>query len=165
MGRLWGACFTLPTGTALDSESVGWKLQFPYSQRSSHVLIEGPDKVQSQPESSVVLFFAPCTCEPKFCFSLSVTLSWGSWGPAQTASLSGRPHVCFFASRIRGTTRSLPDTGGLLSLPQGRGTGPATQGLGEREARLGLSTWPLSELCSTAASSSLSLCSYKVLLG
>lgn len=32
------------------------------------------------------------------------------------------------ASRIRENTRSLPDTEGLLSLPLGRGTGPATQG-------------------------------------
>lgn len=61
-----------------------------------------------------------------------------------------------FTSGIRGKTRSLPETGGLLSLPMGRGTGPATHGKGGQSW---LSTWQLAKMHSSTTYFSLSLCS------
>lgn len=90
-------------------------------------------------------------------------IKWGDLG-VQHRQHPVRKTICVIsASRIREKTRSLPDTGGLLSLPLGRGTGPATQEKGGQAGVVFAATFQA--VLRRASPSSLGLCFHKVLLG
>lgn len=155
--RFRGACFTLPTGTALDFESVGWRCCPLFLEKRSHGLIGGPAKFKAS--QSHLWFFSSSLALVSQSFVFPCYIKLGVLGSNKDSILVRETTCLLFASRIKWSPRyrrpAVP--------PPGKRNWSCHSGKGRPGWGCQRGCFP--SCAPTAPSSSLSLCSHKVLLG